>query len=142
MKTLKILVLILLAIPLGSETLLAPAQVRPGPVDSVFVTSSGLTGWVKLGDHEIEMVGGELVFSNIGGLGGSAPSWVQRVELVTAPKADWVLLNATVPGSLDVIRNGSTLSPGVDFNLNGTTVSFLGHVPQPGDVLRFKYQTP
>ena len=143
MKTLKILVLILLAIPLGSETLLAPAQVRPGPVDSVFVTSSGLTGWVKLGDHEIVMDGGELVFSNIGGPGGSAPSWVQRVELVTAQAADWVLLKPIVPDSLDVVLNGSTLSHGgVDYNLNGTTVSFLGHVPQPGDVLRFKYQTP
>ncbi len=142
MKTLKILVLILLAIPLGSETLLAPAQVRPGPIDSVFVTSSGLTGWVKLGDHEIVMVSGELVFSNTGGVGGSAPSWVQRVELVTSMTADWVLLKPVVPFSLDVIRNGLTLSPGVDFNLTGNTVSFVGSVPAPGERVRFKYQTP
>lgn len=138
----KFLILILAVVPLGSETLLTPAQVRPGPVDSVFVTSSGLTGWVKLGDHEIVNVGGELVFRNTSG-GGAEASWVQRVEEVTVARTDWVLLNAIVPNSLDVHRGGQLLSPGVDFTLSATTVTFLGiHVPQPSDVLRFKYQTP
>lgn len=142
MKTLKFLILLLAVLPLVGGTLLSPAQVRPGPVDSVFVTASGLTGWVKLGDHKIEMVAGELVFSNTGGGSGGA-SWVQRIELVGSPLADWVLLNPVVADSLDVVRNGLTLSPGLDYNLTGNTVSFLGgQVPQTGNVLRFKYQTP
>jgi hypothetical protein len=127
MKTLKILVLFLVVLSLNGDTLLSVRQIQPCPTSCILASVAGTIEWVE---------------GTVGG-GGSAPSWVQRVELVTAPKADWVLLNAIAPGSLDVVRNGSVLSPGVDFNLSGRTVSFLGvHVPQPGDVLRFKYQTP
>jgi len=128
MKTLKLLVLFLAVLSLNGDTLLSVRQIRPCPTSCVLASIAGTIQWVE---------------GTVGGGGGSAPAWVQRVELVSAPKADWVLLNAIVPGSLDVISNGSVLSPGVDFNLNGTTVSFLGvHVPTGGDVLRFKYQTP
>ncbi len=44
--------------------------------------------------------------------------------------------------SLEIIRNGIQLSSVVDFNVSGTTITFVsGAEPQPGDILRASYRT-
>ncbi len=127
MKTLKILILFLVVVAMNGDTLLSVRQIQPCPTSCILASVGGMIEWVE---------------GTVGEGGGSAPTWVQRVEVVAASATDWVLLKLIVPGSLDVVLNGSVLSPGEDFNLANNIVSFLGHVPGPGDVLRFKYQTP
>jgi len=138
----KLLILILAVVPLTGDTLLTGSQIRPCVGVCVLMTDRGMSGWVEIDPTSLQVVevGGRRVLQ-ASGAGTPSLAWIQRVEEVTAARADWVLLDAVVAGSLDVSRNGLVMSPGVDFMLTGLTVSFLGaQVPQAGDVLRFKYQ--
>ena len=67
-------------------------------------------------------------------------SWVTPTGTIDGVNAAFTLLSTpNPPGSLTVIRGGLTLSSGIDFNLSGTTITFLaGSIPQPGDIIRAK----
>jgi hypothetical protein len=75
-------------------------------------------------------------------LGSTQPTWENEVFIITAPAPTLQLIVS--PGSsfpIQVMRNGLTLTSGVDYTLSGSTLTFLvGAVPGPGDIVRVLYQ--
>jgi hypothetical protein len=79
--------------------------------------------------------------------GGGALLTGQFVDQVTPTgaldgvNATFALPSAPSAGSLYVWRNGLLMSPGVDYVLSGSSISFVsGAIPQPGDILRASYR--
>jgi hypothetical protein len=122
-------------------TALTGSGLKPGPDGTVRGTVGGFVGWLKLSGLAVVEIDGEWYLQATAG--GGAAQWVQRIEVVANQQASWVLLEPVIQDSLTVTRNGQVLSPGIDFNRAGQTITFLGaHVPQTGDVLRIHHQTP
>lgn len=76
---------------------------------------------------------------------GSSPSYIDGDApsgIVDGSNTVFTLTGTPNPaGSVAVYRNGLLQSPGVDYNLNGRNVQFIGDAaPQPGDTLLASYR--
>jgi hypothetical protein len=147
--------LFLLSLPVFAQTVFDPSQIRPcsTTADCIMVSVKGSVSWAVADPATLRI---EKDPNNPWGwrvvaISPAVDALSARVSALESqqPSADVFVSTAigqtfapSVPpkwGYLVVVRNGIVQSAGSDYNFANGTVTFLGGVPLPNEVIRLQY---
>lgn len=145
MKKALLLLLVVLgfASQAGSKTAITLSQIQAGAINGIMVNLAvGGSGWTLAQLDPSIVLDTSTVPPTLKAVSAATPqtSWVTPTGTVDGTNAVFTIPSApNPPASLTVVRNGLVLSVGNDFNLSGTTITFVaGAIPQVGDTIRAK----
>ena len=150
----RILFLLMVCIPLRAQTSLAigqlscPASTIPQVAVAVPLGSIGSIPIIRLTCAVLDTA--TLVLNTavnppvLKAIGSPAITFVDSetpAGVIDGANNSYTLAFTPAAGSLHLMRNGTRQKAGLDYNLTGSSISFLpGATPQPGDVLLADYR--